>query len=332
MSKLTKSFEGLLKSTQLFQQKSGMSFLDSYIENAWNVRNGGVVKNNQGFSEEVIHELEMEYQQLNSLELSAEDWRKTAQLTLLKGQKTEILQANHQMTPDGLAFLFAYLLEQLTSEQKTLTLYDNALGMGNLLFAVMNQLELAGKNVQGAGSEVDDALIAVAEINSMLMDKTVELYLQDGLTEISSFAPDIVLSDFPIGYYPNDEKSKEFKVFESGEHTYAHHLLLESAMKQVKKGGFGLFLLPQDLFLSEQANNLKQWLVEEVYLQAVIQLPETLFQTKGRQKSLYLFQRKGENAKQQEVFAYHLTSLSEKGILAKFLRAFVKWKNDFTKI
>ncbi len=35
---------------------------------------------------------------------------------------------------------------------------------------------------------------------------------------------DVINSDLPVGYYPNDEIMSRFIAAATGEHTYAHHL------------------------------------------------------------------------------------------------------------
>jgi len=38
---------------------------------------------------------------------------------------------------------------------------------------------------------------------------------------------DVSMSDFPIEYYPNDQKAAEFLTGVKEGHSYAHHLLME---------------------------------------------------------------------------------------------------------
>lgn len=51
-----------------------------------------------------VKQLEAYYQELLGMTLSTEEKRKITQLTLLSGLKVEPLQANHQLTPDGIGF------------------------------------------------------------------------------------------------------------------------------------------------------------------------------------------------------------------------------------
>ena len=58
------------------------------------------------------------YQKLSELSFEPEEWRRLSQLLLLKGSQTEHLQANHQLTPDSIGFLFVFLIEQLFPDHK----------------------------------------------------------------------------------------------------------------------------------------------------------------------------------------------------------------------
>ena len=68
---------------------------------------------------------------------------------------------------------------------------------------------------------------------------------------------DIIISDLPVGYYPDDSIASRYEVASSDEHTYAHHLLMEQSLKYLKPGGYAIFLAPNDLLTSAQAPLLK---------------------------------------------------------------------------
>ncbi|MFL4114214.1 hypothetical protein, partial [Pseudomonas aeruginosa] len=92
-----------------------------------------------------------------------------SQLLLLKGSQTEHLQANHQLTPDSIGFLFVFLIEQLyTNKKAPVKILDIAAGMGNLLLTVLLNLSNAGYQTEGIGVDIDDTLLAVAASTSDL--------------------------------------------------------------------------------------------------------------------------------------------------------------------
>ena len=52
---------------------------------------------------------------------------------------------------------------------------------------------------------------------------------------------DVVVSDLPIGFYPDDEVAKNFEVATTDGHTFAHHLLIEQSFNYLKEGSFAIF-------------------------------------------------------------------------------------------
>ena len=201
--------------------------------------------------------------------------------------------------------------------------------MGNLLLTVLLNLTNAGYQTEGFGVEIDDTLLAVAASTSDLTQANVQYFHQDGLQDLLVDPVDVAISDLPIGYYPNDQKAKEFLTSAKVGHSYAHHLLLEQAMKYVKPDGFGLFLMPSNFLETEQSENVKKWFKEKGYLQGMIQLPDELFRNKQSQKSILILQRKGPNAKQaQEVLLVKLDSLKKPEKVTEFFKEFETWKSS----
>ncbi len=87
-----------------------------------------------------------------------------------------------------------------------MTLFDPAVGTGNLLLAVLNQL--AGEAGKAFGSEIDDVLIKLAYVQANLQEKEIELFNQDSLQPIFMEPADAVICDLPVGYYPDDESAR----------------------------------------------------------------------------------------------------------------------------
>ncbi len=297
--KMEQGFEQNLKAIQLLQNALGTSFLEAYVENAENLIDNYQVRVVDGVpTEEITKQISAIYEEFSQLSFEPEEWRRLSQLLLLKGAQTEHLQANHQLTPDSIGFLFVFLIEQLfTKKTEPVRVLDIAAGMGNLLLTVLLNLTNAGYQTEGFGVEIDDTLLAVAASTSDLTQANVQYFHQDGLQDLLVDPVDVAISDLPIGYYPNDQKAKEFLTSAKVGHSYAHHLLLEQAMKYVKPDGFGLFLMPSNFLETEQSENVKKWFKEEGYLQGMIQLPDELFRNKQSQKSILILQRKGPKCK-----------------------------------
>ena len=139
---------------------------------------------------------------------------------------------------------------------------DPAVGTGNLLTTVINQ-EL-DKSIEGIGVEIDDLLIKLAYINANLQEHPIQFFNQDSLEPLFIEPVDAVISDLPVGYYPNDVRAADYQLKADEGHSYAHHLFIEQSIKHVKSGGYLFFVIPNGLFESEQSKKLHEFLKETV--------------------------------------------------------------------
>src|SRR4051794_2356875 len=258
-------------------------------------------------SEWTVKRLKKIYEDIKITKYTKEDIRKSFQLAILKGMK-ESVQPNHQMTPDTIGMFIGYLLKKFI-KNNTYRLLDPAVGTGNLLTAAINQ-EL-NKSVEGIGIEIDDLLIKLAYINANLQEHPIQFYNQDSLESLFIEPVDAVISDLPVGHYPNDVRAADYQLKADEGHSYAHHLFIEQSIKHVKSGGYLFFVIPNGLFESEQSKELHEYLKETVYIQGIVQLPETMFKNKQTQKSILILQKKHENVKPpKQVLLVNMPSLS----------------------
>lgn len=272
METIEKLFSFINDNAQKIEKEQELSYLDSVLEvlNAWldgdNVPAGKVA--------------------------SKEDIRKAIQLAILKGMR-ENAQPNHQMTPDALGLLVGYFVEQFMDSQEKdgakIKLLDPAVGTGNLLLTVMNLLQ---DRADGVGVEIDELLIQLAAAAADLTEQPVSLFRQDALQNLMIDPADAVVCDLPVGYYPNDEVAKEFELKATEGMIYAHHLFIEQSLKYSKDGGYLFFLVPENIFESEQAQGLYKYLQKTAWIQAVIQLPSSLFQIKHIRRVYLSYKRK----------------------------------------
>lgn len=260
---------------------------------------------------------------LQKLTLSPEERRKVSQLVLLKGLQVEALQANHQLTPDSIAYIFAYLIERM-QKQKKLKIYDPANGMGNLLASIVLQLKASGRSIEAFASEIDDVLLEIAAVNADWFEMPLQLFHQDGVQK-NIRAMDVVVCDLPIGYYPLDEAIMTHKTRAKEGHTYAHHLLMEAGVAALSDSGVALFLAPTSLLASPQAEELKAWLQEDAYLQAIFHLPTSLFKNEASQKSIFILQKRSAQTAQAEVLVAQLPNFTNGQGMQKFFQRFTQW-------
>lgn len=261
-------------------------------------------------------------------EATKEEMRKAIQLAILKGMR-KASQPNHQMTPDTLGLLLGYFVEQFLEnqlKQGKISVLDPALGTGNLLFTIMNLLD--GK-IDATGIEIDDLLIQLAAESAELIEQPVQLYHQDALQPLFVEPCDVVVCDLPVGYYPNEETAKNYELCAKEGMSFAHHLLIEQSVRYTKEGGYLFFLIPANLFETEQAEQLHKYLKKHVWIQAVIQLPEKMFKSKAYEKAIFILQKKSEHLKApKEVLLAKVPNMSNKQALSLFFEKVQIWKSE----
>ena len=134
---------------------------------------------------------------------------------------------------------------------------------------------------------------------------------------------DLIVSDLPVGYYPDDAVAARYEVASPDEHTYAHHLLMEQSLKYLKPGGYAIFLAPNNLLTSPQSHLLKKWLLSSAQLLAMISLPEKIFASRQSAKTLFVLRKQCESDIQP--FIYPLKDLQSQDEILKFRESFQNW-------
>ena len=274
------AFELLLENVQTIENDLGTHAYDALIEqNSYylgaEVANEVIIKNNE---------------KLRALDLSKEEWRRAFQFLFIKLGQLEALQANHQFTPDAIGFIILYLLEGLTKDDQ-LDVLEIGSGTGNLAETLLNNSQ---KTLNYMGMEVDDLLIDLSASIADVVNSSAVYIQEDAVRPHILKESDVIISDLPVGYYPNDEIASRFKVAATGEHTYAHHL--------------------------------KKWLSGYADIITVVTLPEAAFGNKHNMKSIFVLKKQTENA--PETFVYPLSDLQNPEVLKDFTENFQKWKSD----
>jgi len=307
--KIEQAYTYLLENIQIIQNDLATNFYDALIEQNSIYLDGEtnlqVVKDNN--------------KSLKRLALRKEEWLRTYQFLLMKAAQTEPLQANHQFTPDTVALLLVFIIEELWPAQE-MNLLELGSGMGILGASFLTSLD---KKVDYLGVEIDDLLIDLAASITEVIGLPAVYAQGDAVRPQILKESDIIVSDLPIGYYPDDQVASRYEVAASDEHTYAHHLLMEQSLKYLKNGGFAIFLAPSNLLSSAQSDLLKLWLKKNAQLVAMITLPENLFSQGSNSKAIFVLQKKGSKA--VEPFVYPLNNLRDSQELADFKEKFQIW-------
>ncbi|MGT2930005.1 class I SAM-dependent methyltransferase [Streptococcus dentasini] len=313
--KIEAAYELILENVQLLENQLKTNIYDALIEHNAIYLSGGSDSQDQTILANIA--------KLHQLNLSAEEWRRAYQFIFIKAAQTEPLQANHQFTPDTIGFVLLFLLENLVSADK-LDLLEIGSGTGNLAHTLINN---SSKQLDYMGLEVDDLLIDLSASIADVIGSDIGFVQEDAVRPQLLKESDIIISDLPVGYYPDDTIASRYQVAVKHEHTYAHHLLMEQSLKYLKKTGFAIFLAPVNLLTSPQSDPLKEWLKGYANLVSVITLPDQLFGSPNNAKSIFVLQKQAAQA--PETFVYPLTDLQDRENLLEFMENFKKWSADY---
>lgn len=257
-----------------------------------------------------------------SEDVTKDEIRRGIQLAVLKGMKQNA-QPHHQMTPDSIGLLIGHIAEKLVGEEQDITLFDPAVGTGNLLYTVMNAI---GKNVTASAVEIDELLVRLSAVIAELLEQPVRFLVQDALRPLLVDPVDITISDLPVGYYPDDDNGSNYEVMPAEGHAYAHHLFIEQSINHTKPGGYGIFIVPANLFESEQSVKLQPFLKQKTIIRAIIQLPSTLFQNKTHEKSILILQKPFlEEKSSPDVLLAQVPDMKDKQAMARFIQEIDTW-------
>ncbi|MBS2970012.1 class I SAM-dependent methyltransferase [Metabacillus sp. KIGAM252] len=288
---MEKLFTALNESSEQLAEELELSYVEAVAETGENLFHGDVLQDE--LSELAKKKLRKLYADIQLDTYESEEVRKAFQLCVLKGLK-EGAHPNRQMTPDSVGIFTGYLVQRFMSNQPVFSLLDPAVGTGNLLTAVLNQLK--DHKVESSGVDVDDLLIQLSYINANLQKHPVQFYNQDSLQNLFVDPADAVICDLPVGFYPNDEGASAYTLKADEGHSYAHHLFIEQSMNHTKPGGYLFFIIPNQLFSSKEAPKLNAFIKEKAYIQGLLQLPLSMFQGEQHAKSIFILQKKGEGA------------------------------------
>ncbi|MFE5387629.1 class I SAM-dependent methyltransferase [Bacillus thuringiensis] len=278
-------------SAVVLRKELDVTYLEALVETGDNLFEGAILQ--EELSESAIERLNREYSTFNEETYKGEEIRKAFQLAILKGMK-EGVQANHEMTPDAVGMFMSYLFHKFMQGQNEITVLDPAIGTGNLMTTVFNSAK-EGLTMSGFGVEVDEVLIKLALVNANLQKHAIEFFHQDGLAPLYIDPVDAVVSDLPIGYYPNEIGASEYKLKADEGMSFAHHLFIEQSVKHTKEGGYLFFLVPNFIFESDQAPKLHAFIKETCFIQGLLQLPVSMFKNEKNAKSIFVLQKKGSN-------------------------------------
>lgn len=310
--KIEQAYERLLANIQNIQNGLGTNIYDAMIE-----QNAAYVA-----GQHELASVRDNNAAVKALDLSKEEWRRVYQFLFIKANQTEPMQYNHQFTPDAIGIFLTYLMDQLAPAEH-LDVLEIGSGTGNLAQTLLNHTE---KTVDYFGIEMDDLLIDLSASIADVIGLDIGLAQGDAVRPQLLKPSDVIISDLPIGYYPDDRIAARYEVAVETGHTYAHHLLMEQSLKYLKRDGLAIFLAPNTLLTSEQSGQLKKWLTQHAQLLVMVTLPETLFGASSMDKSIFVLRK--QTQKDCETFIYPLQSLQDSDHVKHFMENFKKWRED----
>lgn len=326
-------FHTLDNSTKRLKEELEIPYLEALIHTAENLIDQGTVYNEENIlPKELVEELAELYEEVELEAYEPEMIRQAMQIAMLRGMKEDYVQPNHQMTPDSIGSLIAYLIEIIVEPEGNIHLADLSVGTGNLLLTVYHFLNQAkNREMTLTGVDNDELMLSLASTNTTIQRTPVNLVYQDALTNLLVQPADIMVSDLPIGYYPVEDQLTDFQTrfTEKDKRSYSHYLLIEQAFNYLKDGGYGFFLLPSNAFDDESVSVLVKYLQEVGYVQGIIQLPREIFANEGSRKAVFVVQKKGANAKQMgDVLLSNAPDFKDFDAMKAFLGEITEWKKE----
>lgn len=331
-NKIEELFKGIVATTTLLQESLNTTNHDALAESLHDLLAGEVYVENGAPNQQTVDKLNSVYKELNLSGLTVQQLLELMQLLILNAEKNDSTEVNKLMTPGIIAVMTSLILHEIikATKKENITIVDPTIGDGNLLLQVIANIKAASDvSISSIGIDNDDILLSVADSYAQLLDVNVDLYYQDAVTLWPVSDVDFVIADLPVGFYPIDDNHDQFVTKAEKGHSYAHHLLIENSMNHLKDGAFGLFVVPSEIFKTNQSQTLAKWMVSNVYLQGILSFPSELFYSKEAQKSIVILQKHGDNAKQvKNVLMGEIPSPKKIEQFKKFQQEIENWANE----
>ncbi|WEV40524.1 class I SAM-dependent methyltransferase [Lactobacillus sp. ESL0681] len=329
MDKIEDLFNKFTDCVEFLQERLNVSYSDALIETFDNLESGKIKVEMGAPDKESVAILSQKYAELGYGQLSRATKVQLFTLLTLKAETEDSIDTNQMPTPPLISTVIALMMQKLLPN-KQLTVVDPAIGTGDLLYSVINQLK--GVNHSSfqfklTGIDNDEEILSFADIGAHLNDLKIDLYCQDALNPWLIDSPDVVVSDLPIGYYPVDENAKKFATKAQQGHSFAHLLFIEQIIKNLKPAGYAFLVVPQSILAGKVGADFMPWLTKKVFIRSIIELPDKMFKNKFNQKSILVFQNHGQEATNSEVFLTKLDSTKQEEALVKLNVKLNEWYN-----
>lgn len=304
-----------------------ISYFDALSDTLGNIFEGKLARQNE-IQESNIKELQKLNNELNLRDFKPEEIRQLIQMTLLNAYRTEHIEPNLQMTPDVIGYLVTFLINLVMekSKFKLRNVLDLTVGTGNLLSSVVNRLDC--KTIANIfGIDNNELLLEIADASLSLQKiSNVELFHQDALDNLFIAPIDLIIGDLPIGYYPLDQRAAHFETHAEKGHSFAHYLLIEQGVKLLSDNGWAILIVPHGIFENSESQKLLQVIEKYGYFQGLLNLPQDLFISEDAQKSILMIQKKGNQAHQAaQVLLGEIPSMKDQEKFSSYIQDIKSW-------
>ena len=317
---IEKLFDIIDETSMMINSEIQTGYLNAMCESCQNIITQNI---RQTLEAETKEALQNQYKNLDELEFEQEEIRKALQLAVLKGLKSERM-TNAAMTPDSIALIVGYLASKFIKDFKNASIADLTVGTGNFLTAVINQLDSQPESIYGV--DINPELLQIAYTLSDMQEHEIQFYQQSSLKPMLIDPLDVIISDLPISQIEEVDLNELDLVLARKGCTYLPYLLIENHLKYLKPGGYGFYIIPNDLFNQKQSTDFHQVVTTEANIQALLQLPISLFKSDDLGKSLFIIQKKGENVKPiDEVLVAQLPNLNDPSKFGTMLTRIENW-------
>lgn len=205
-----------------------------------------------------------------------------------------------QITPDGIALLFAYIVRGIYSEYSKVVILDGNVGCGNLLFGVASSLL---NDIMLIGVDNHELMAKVACMKANLLQLPSKIVLDDFLMYQNDNI-DLVVSDLATYYYQNDAYHSELYDMNI---RYFPYLFIEHALTLSKKS-LQMYLISNDFFDQDGADSFKKILSTKGHIVSFISLPPSFFKDEKSAKSIMILTNECDASRTS---VYSLPSVSD---------------------
>ncbi|MBS3682015.1 class I SAM-dependent methyltransferase [Ornithinibacillus massiliensis] len=321
-TKVENLFEWMDETTQVIEQHLNEPYLDSLVLALETLY---YQSPEESMDDILTHKLNTALERIQLNDYHSDDIRKAIQFAVLKGMKDKT-QQQHLITPEAVSLLVGYLVQKLVKSE-TLRIFDPASGTGNMLTTVISQLDTS---VEAYASEVDPTLIQLALISANLQKTPIEFFHQDSLRPFLLDPVDLIVSDLPVGYYPDDIRAASYELKAKEGHSFSHHLFIEQSLNYTKHGGHLVLMVPNFIFESEGKDELHAFIQKHAHIVGVVQLPESAFKSKKNAKFILILQKKGKNTEgPKQPLLVQLPSLKNTSAMEDVLSKMNNWFKDY---